>query len=60
MLIGESDEDFHIIGLVEYPSRKAFLEIASNGHVKEIGKDLTKGRAGQWWIAATQLDFDAS
>jgi len=54
MVIGESDADFHVVGLVEYPSRKAFLEIASSAHVAEIGEDREKGLAGQWLIATTE------
>jgi uncharacterized protein (DUF1330 family) len=56
MVIGESDVDFQIVALVEYPSRKAFLEIASSTHVAEIGEDRKKGLAGQWLIAATAGD----
>jgi len=54
MVIGESDADFQVIALVEYPSRKAFLEIASSPHVAEIGQDREKGLAGQWLIATTE------
>jgi uncharacterized protein (DUF1330 family) len=54
MVIGESDADFQIVALVEYPSRKAFLEIASSPHVAEIGQDRKKGLAGQWLIATTE------
>lgn len=54
MLIGESDVDFEVVALVEYPSRKAFLEIATSAHVQEIGKDRTMGLAGQWLIATTE------
>ena len=54
MVIGESDEDFQVIALVEYPSRKAFLEIATSAHVAEIGKDRSEGLAGQWLIATTE------
>lgn len=53
MVIGESDAEFHVAGLVEYPSRKAFLEIASSPHVAEIGQDRKHGLAGQWLIATT-------
>ena len=53
MVIGESDADFQVVALVEYPSRKAFLEIASSAHVQEIGKDRARGLAGQWLIATT-------
>ena len=54
MVIGESDAEFQVVALVEYPSRKAFLEIASSAHVAEIGKDRKDGLAGQWLIATTQ------
>lgn len=57
MVIGESDADFQIVALVEYPSRRAFLEIASSAHVAEIGKDRAKGLAGQWLIATTEAPF---
>ena len=56
MVMGESDADFQIIALVEYPSRKAFVEIATSPHVNEIGKDRTKGLAGQWLIATTETN----
>ena len=54
MVIGESDAEFQVIALVEYPSRKAFVEIASSAHVREIGQDRAKGLAGQWLIATTE------
>jgi uncharacterized protein (DUF1330 family) len=54
MVIGESDVDFQAVALVEYPSRKAFLEIASSAHVAEISNDRTRGLAGQWLIATTE------
>jgi len=53
MVIGESDADFEVIALVEYPSRKAFVEIATSAHVREIGEDRAKGLEGQWLIATT-------
>jgi uncharacterized protein (DUF1330 family) len=56
MVLGESDYDFEIVALVEYPSRKAFVEIASSPHVAEIGEDRKKGLAGQWLIATTTLE----
>lgn len=54
MVIGESDADFDVAALVEYPSRKAFVEIASSTHVREIGQDRAKGLEGQWLIATTE------
>lgn len=58
MVIGESDAAFHIAAIVEYPSRKAFVEIATSPHVAEIGQDRTKGLLGQWLIATTTLEPD--
>jgi uncharacterized protein (DUF1330 family) len=46
MVIGESDGDFQVIALIEYPSRKAFVEIASSAHVAEIGQDRLAGGIG--------------
>jgi len=56
MVLGESDVDFQIVALVEYPSRKAFLEIASSPHVARIGESRKDGLAGQWLIATTTVD----
>lgn len=57
MVIGESDEQFDMVALVEYPSRKAFIEITSSDHVREIGKDRSAGLAGQWLIAMTEASI---
>ena len=54
MVIGESDADFDVVALVEYPSRKAFVEIATSAHVAEIGQDRLAGLEGQWLIATTE------
>ena len=54
MLIGESDADFDVVALVEYPSRKAFVEIATSEHVATIGEDRKMGLEGQWLIATTE------
>jgi uncharacterized protein (DUF1330 family) len=54
MVTGESDADFGVVALVEYPSRKSFLEIATSAHLKQIGQDRAGGLAGQWLIATTE------
>ncbi len=54
MVLGETDHDWDVVALVEYPSRKAFVEIATSQHVAEIGEDRGKGLEGQWLIASTQ------
>jgi len=52
-VIGTGGEGFHMIGLVEYPSRAAFLAIAGDPHVHEIGVHRAAGLESQWLIAAT-------
>src|ERR1051325_4819625 len=51
-VIGEGGDDFHMVGLVEYPSRKAFVEIATDPYVQEIGVHRASGLEGQWLLAA--------
>jgi len=53
-LIGVSDVEFDVVALMEYPSRKAFVEIVSAPEVREFGKHRTAGLEGQWLIATTQ------
>jgi uncharacterized protein (DUF1330 family) len=52
-LIGTEAEGFHMIALVEYPSRQAFVAIATDPHVVEIGVHRAAGLEGQWLLAAT-------
>ena len=55
-VIGEGGEDFHAAGLVEYPSRKAFLAIAGDPYVREnIGAYREAGLEMQWLLAATEM-----
>lgn len=51
--VGSGGEGFEVIGLVEYPSRKAFVEIATSPEVAKIGVHRSEGLEGQWLIAAT-------
>lgn len=53
-VIGDSDVDWDVVALVEYPSRQAFLEIASSQDVAKIGTSRSAGLAGQWLIACTE------
>ena len=53
LVIGDGGEGFHMIGLVEYPSRPAFVAIATDPHVAEIGVHRAAGLESQWLIAAT-------
>ncbi len=52
-VIGEGGDGFHMVGLVEYPSRRAFVEIATDPYVQEIGIHRASGLDGQWLLAAT-------
>ena len=53
MVVGESDEDLHVIALVEYPNRAVFVDIAESDHLASIGKHRSAGLASQWLIATT-------
>ena len=55
VVIGDPDETFHVIGLVEYPSRQKFVEIAFSDEVREIGGDRSSGLESQWLIATTPV-----
>src|SRR5262249_25046862 len=52
-VIGTGGEAFHMIGLVEYPSREVFVSIATDPHVAEIGVHRAAGLESQWLLAAT-------
>ena len=52
-VIGTGGDGFQLIGLVEYPSRQVFLEIATDAHVQAIGIQRAAGLEGQWLIAAS-------
>ena len=52
-VIGDGAEGFEMAALVEYPSRKAFVEIATSREVAEIGVHRAAGLEGQWLIATT-------
>ena len=53
VVIGDDDARFEMIGLVEYPSRQKFVEIATSDRVREIGVDRAAGLESQWLIATT-------
>jgi uncharacterized protein (DUF1330 family) len=54
-VLGATGERFHMVALVEYPSRQAFLAIASDPYVEEIGVHRAAGLEGQWLLAATTV-----
>lgn len=52
-VMGEGAENFHVAAIVEYPSRKAFVEIATSPEVAAIGVHRAAGLEGQWLLATT-------
>lgn len=52
-VIGTSDSRFDAVALVEYPSRRVFVEIINDPRVREIGAHRAAGLEGQWLIATT-------
>jgi uncharacterized protein (DUF1330 family) len=53
IVIGDAEVAFQVVGLVEYPSRRKFVEIATSERVREIGGDRAGGLESQWLLAAT-------
>ena len=53
MVIGDTDEYFHAVALMEYPSRAEFLRIARDPRVAEFSVHRTAGLDMQWLIATT-------
>jgi len=51
-VIGRDAEDFDFIALIEYPSRRVFVELATSADFAEIGIHRIAGLEGQWLIAA--------
>ena len=56
-VIGKSDDRFATVALVEYPSRKVFVEVTQDPRVQEIGVHRQAGLESQWLIASTGLTF---
>jgi uncharacterized protein (DUF1330 family) len=57
LIIGEVDELWDEVGIVEYPSRAAFHRIATSPEVMAIGVHRTAGLAGQLLIACNGAMF---
>jgi uncharacterized protein (DUF1330 family) len=58
VVIGGAEADgFHAVGIVEYPSRKKFVEIATSREVQEMGADRAAGLESQWLLASTTRAF---
>jgi uncharacterized protein (DUF1330 family) len=52
-VIGTGGEEFHTVAIMEYPSRKAFVEIAMDPFVAKIGEHRAAGLEMQWLLATT-------
>ena len=59
LVIGETGERFDYVGLVQYPSRQKFVEIAMDPHVTAIGIHREAGLEMQWLIATTEEELVA-
>jgi uncharacterized protein (DUF1330 family) len=58
VLIGDESQEWDMVALVEYPSRKAFVEIAMSPEVAKIGVHRSAGLEGQWLLATTTTRED--
>ena len=56
-VIGTGGEGFQVIALVEYPSRQAFVAIATDPYVAEIGVHRAAGLDSQWLLATTAQEL---
>jgi uncharacterized protein (DUF1330 family) len=55
--IEDGDQRYDAVALVEYPSRKVFVEIATSAEVAEIGVHRAAGLESQWLLATTAGRF---
>ena len=55
VVIGGDADNWDAVILVEYPSRRAFIEMTSSPKYQEVSKDRTAGLADSRLIAMTQV-----
>ena len=55
VVIGGDADDWDAVILVEYPSRRAFIEMTSSPKYQDVSKDRTAGLADSRLIAMTEL-----
>jgi uncharacterized protein (DUF1330 family) len=53
-VIGDTEERFDLVALVEYPSRQAFVRIVSDPRVEAFAVHRKAGLEMQWLIASTE------
>jgi len=52
-MIGTGGDGFQVIGLLEYPSRRSFVDIAADPEFQAISPYRESGLEGQWLFAST-------
>ena len=52
-VIGSDAGGFHVAALMEYPSRRVFVEIATSPEVAKFGVNRAAGLEGQWLLATS-------
>lgn len=56
-LIGEGGEDFAFVGIMRYPSRAAYLELAGDPEIAAtIGKHREAGLESQWLFTVNEIE----
>jgi len=55
LVVGEADELWDIVVIVEYPSRGKFLELISSPEAQQLQVHRTAGLAGQMLLATSQV-----
>lgn len=55
VVIGGDADDWDAVILVEYPSRKAFIEMTWSAQYREVSKDRSAGLADSRLIAMTEV-----
>lgn len=56
-LIGEGGEDFAFVGIMRYPSRAAYIELAGDPEIAAtIGKHREAGLEGQWLFTVNEIE----
>ena len=56
LMIGDGDLEWHAVAIMEYPSRAAFVEIATAKEVAEFGVHRSAGLAHQLLVACSESD----
>ena len=57
LMIGDGDLEWDMVAIMEYPSKEAFVKIASDPQVAEFGVDRAAGLAHQLLVACTAREL---